>query len=438
MGVAEPDKRITTRRAIEALRGGVPNRDAVSQLGCSHPEVETRFDEMLRLTTESLTTESTVPGILIAGDFGSGKSHLLEYLQNKALERNFACSKVVISKETSLADPARLFRAAVGELRVSGKIGAGIANVAEGLALKPSYAGFYRWAAPDVSGLTPHFAGSLHVFQFGGDIEFRSRIERFWAGDPLTNRDLGEKLKLLGQQTTYPLQKLPLARHLAYQRFRFLAKLISAAGYAGWVILIDEMELVGQYSFKSRARAYGEFARWMGELANSPDGSFPGLGVVAAITTDFEKAVITGGKMDGEYVPGKLRASLRDDDHALATIAERGMRFMRKSANRLPPLSEEQVLRTHDDLRGIYERAFGWTPPVAARLPAIQTSSVMRSFVRRWITEWDIGRLYPGSSFEPEETPLAPASYREDKDLEAEEATQEFEPAAPLDNNSVP
>ena len=75
---------------------------------------------------------------------------------------------------------------------------------------------------------------------------------------------------------------------------------------------------------------------------------------------------------------------------------------------------------------------------MAARLPAIQTSSVMRSFVRRWITEWDIGRLYPGSLFEPEMTPLPPASYREDKDLEAEEATQEFEPAAPLDNNSVP
>jgi len=253
-----PGNRTESRRAIEALRAGVPNRDAVLKLGCSHPELEARFDQLLRQVGESLAGDGAVPGILIAGDFGAGKSHLLEYLHHKALEQNFACSKVVISKETSLADPARLFRAAVADLRVPGKVGAGIANVAAGLEFNgPRYTEFFKWAVPDVSGLAPHFAGSLYVFEYGGDMEFRSRVERFWAGDPLTNRDLGEKLRLLGQQTTYPLQKLPAARLLAYQRFRFLAKLIAAAGYAGWVMLIDEVELIGQYSFKSRARAYG-------------------------------------------------------------------------------------------------------------------------------------------------------------------------------------
>jgi len=416
------DGRTASRRAIEALRAGVPNRDAVSQLGCSHPELEARFDLLLQQVGESLAIDEAVSGILIAGDFGAGKSHLLEYLRHQALEHNFACSKVVISKETSLADPVKLFRAAVGELRVPGRVGAGIANVAAGLLPDSTrYIDFFDWVAPDVSGLVPHFAGSLYVFEHGGDSEFRSRIERFWSGDPLTNRELGEKLRLLGQQTTYPLQKLPPARQLAYQRFRFLPKLIAAAGYQGWVMLIDEVELVGQYSFKARARAYGELARWMGQLGDSPDGRFSGIGVVAAITGDFEKAVLTGGKIDQEYVPGKLRASTRDEDHALATVAERGMRFIQKNAERLPPLSEDEVRRTYDELHVIYERAFGWTPPVGVALPAIGTSSVMRSFVRRWITEWDISRLFPGAAFELQVTPLSPATYREDKDLEADE-----------------
>jgi hypothetical protein len=408
-----------SRRAIEALRAGVPNRDAVRQLGCSHPELETRFDQLLRQVEESLASDSAVPGILIRGDFGAGKSHLLEYLRHRALEQNFACSKVVISKETSLADPVKLFRAAVGELRVPGRVGAGIANVAAGLAFNaPRYTEFFQWAAPEVSALAPHFAGSLYVFEYGGDMEFRSRIERFWAGDPLTNRDLGEKLRLLGQQTTYSLQKLPTAKLLAFQRFRFLANLIAAAGYAGWVLLIDEVELIGQYSFKSRARGYGELARWMGQLADSPDGRFPGLGVVAAITKDFEAKVLTSGKIDLEYVPGKLRSSARDDDHVLATLAERGMRFIKGSAEVLPPLSEDDVRRTFDELRAVYEQAFGWTLPAEVQLPAIETTSVMRTLVRRWITEWDIARLFPGSAFHPQVTPLSPATYVEDKDLE--------------------
>ncbi len=417
MAAQEPNGRTASRRAIEALRAGVPNRDAVSQLGCSHPDVEDRFDELLRNVTESLTNDAVVPGILIAGDFGSGKSHLLEYLQHKALGANFACSKVVISKETSLADPARLFRAAAAELHVRGRVGSGIANVAAGLAFNSSkYSDFFQWSAPEVSGLAAQFAGSLYVYQSRED---PNGIERFWAGDPLTNWDLSKKLKLLGGQTTYPLQKLPKAPQLAYQRFRFLARLIAAADYAGWVILIDEMELVGKYSFKSRARAYGEFARWMGELDDSADGRFPGLGVVAAITSDFEKAVITN---DWEYVPGKLRASSRDEDRALATIAEQGMGFIRNNDFQLPSLSEEQVRRTYTGLRQIYARAFDWTPPNEETLPVPSTSSVMRDFVRRWITEWDLGRLFPGSSFELEETPLQPLSYREDKDLEADEA----------------
>jgi len=418
-----PTERTASRRAIEALRAGVPNGDAVSQLGSNHPDVEARFDSLLRQVQESQSDDIGVGGLLIAGNFGAGKSHLLEFLHHKALQENFACSKVVISKETSLADPVRLFRAATGELRVGGRLGTGVANVAAQLRFNsPEYRDFFRWCAPEISGLPSHFAGSLYVYEYGEDMEFRSRIERFWAGDAPTNRDLADKLRLLGQKTSYPLQKLPTAQLLAFQRFRFLAKLIAGAGYKGWVLFIDEVELIGQYTFKARARAYGEFARWMGTLGDAPDGSFGGLGAVAAITSEFEKAVLTGGKMDEEYVPGKLRASARDEDHALATIAQSGMRFISKNAERLPALSAERVRRTHDDLRLIYDRAFGWMPPVAERMPNIETSSVMRSFVRRWITEWDIIRLFPGSSFEAEETPLQPASYREDQDLGADDA----------------
>ena len=47
------------------------------------------------------------------------------------------------------------------------------------------------------------------------------------------------------------------------QRLRFAAKLLAAAGYAGWVVLFDEVELIGRYSLQQRAKSYAELARWV-------------------------------------------------------------------------------------------------------------------------------------------------------------------------------
>src|SRR5215211_2343349 len=101
---------LSARRAIEALRAGVPNRDAVLALGCEQPAIEERFREQLQAARERAQAGVQTSGLLIAGDFGTGKSHLLEYLQHVALAERFVCSKVVISKETPLYDPAKFYR----------------------------------------------------------------------------------------------------------------------------------------------------------------------------------------------------------------------------------------------------------------------------------------------------------------------------------------
>ena len=409
------------RRAVEALRAGVPNRDAVSRLGCHHPDIEAKFDSLLGAVGKSPEEPTAVRGVLVAGGFGAGKSHLLQYLQHRALDRGFACSKVVISKETPLYDAAKFFRSAAAELRVPQRSGTGLVNVA--YALDPgstAYGKFFHWADPLQSHLAAQFAGSVYVFQHGGDEEFKDRIVRFWSGDKLVNTELKLKLRLLGQQTTYPLQALPRPPELALQRFRFASRLITAAGHKGWILLVDEVELIGQYSFKQRARAYAELARWMGRLDDSPDGSFPGIGCVMAITNDFESAVITGGKNDEEMVGGRLRASVKDEDHSLATRAELGMRCVVKDTTSLGKVTAEQVRATHERLAKIYESSFGWEPPALLELPHLDSTSVMREFVRRWITEWDLARVY-GATPTVVVTPLDQSGYEEDPDLELDE-----------------
>ncbi len=416
-----PGDKTANRRAIEALRAGVPNRDAVSQLGCHHSDIEGKFDSLLETVGKSLHEPTPVRGILVAGGFGSGKSHLLEYLQHRALEQGYACSKIVISKETPLYDPAKLFRSAAAELRVPQHSSAGLVNAAYALDVgSDAYKRFYDWANPLQSQLAAQFAGSLYVFQHGGDQEFKDRIVRFWSGDRLLISELKQKLSVDGQQTTYPLQTLPRAAELAFQRFHFASRLIAAAGHKGWILLVDEVELIGQYSFKQRARAYAELARWMGRLDDSPDGIFPGIGCVLAVSSDFESAIITEGKNDAEVVGRKLRASVKDEDHILATRAERGMRCVTKERTELGKVTAEQVQETHEALARIYERSFGWTPPALSEAPHLLSTSVMREFVRRWITEWDLERIYKVTP-KVEVTLVDQSGYEEDPDLELDE-----------------
>ena len=68
--------RLKNRRALEALRNGVPNGDAVAVLGANQPAVEREFNALLsRVSSESDMPDSSL-GMLVTGDFGSGKSHL--------------------------------------------------------------------------------------------------------------------------------------------------------------------------------------------------------------------------------------------------------------------------------------------------------------------------------------------------------------------------
>ena len=124
------DSPLHARRAIEALRAGVPNRDAVRALGSAQPQAEEEFWRRLQGAGDDFARGVQTPGLLVAGDFGAGKSHLLAYLQHLALQQNFVCSTVVISKETPLYDPAKLYRAALEGAAVPGHTGAALAEIA--------------------------------------------------------------------------------------------------------------------------------------------------------------------------------------------------------------------------------------------------------------------------------------------------------------------
>ena len=404
---------IECRRAIEALRSGVPNRDAVRSLGCEQPSIEQKFRTQLKAAKEGAMVEIQAPGLLIEGHFGAGKSHLLEYLQHIAVEENFVCSKVVISKETPLHDPVKLYRSAVETAMVPNKRGSALTEIATKLdPTNDSYIKLDTWVHDPKSKLNSRFAATLFLYsRMGNNMELRDRIISFWSGDPLGTGDIKKYLRECGERATYKIEKVNL-RDLAIQRFQFAPRLMVAAGYSGWVLLIDEIELIGRYSFLQRAKSYVELARWIGKLEGT---NFPCLTAAFAITDTFQIETLEG-KEDIESMPEKLRARASEIDLLLASQSERGMRIIQRERDLLKAPDDTIVEQTYNKIRSLYAQAYDWDPPTASsinRMGAIR----MREYVKGWITEWDLKRLDPKGHVEIEITEMK-EDYTENPDLQ--------------------
>jgi hypothetical protein len=401
------------RRSIESLRAGVPNRDAVKDLGTDQTEIQARFLNSLAEVPAQWQQGRQLPGFLVQGGFGTGKSHLMEWLQYLALSQGFAVSKVVVSKEAPLNDPHKVFRAAVESLRLPNRRGiSGLHEVASALDFTSASYGELVERVGRPGGYDPLFAATLYLFKNlrAGDQEFVDRLVSFWAGDPLGIADLRRALRLIGIQQ-FEIRSKKKA-DLAFPRFRFVAELMAATGrYQGWVILLDELELVANFSLGARARSYAMLAHLLGVLPGAP---IPGVFVIGCATDDFTGKVFQE-RRDHETVPQRLGAY-----PALIPDAEAGMAFMWPEMPdrwmKIRRLEKADVEAIYGKIRALYEGAHAWPPPAEA-VKWFGYDRSLRQYVREWITRWDLQRIYPDYQPQIETVDLRP-DLEERPDLE--------------------
>lgn len=409
---------ITSRLALEALRSGVPNRAAVRLLGCNQPQVEKRFTEMLDEVADTDNSEGIAhKGLLVSGNFGSGKSHLLVHLERVALERNYICSKVTISKETPFYDLGKVFMSAMENGRLPDRSGRLIEELGQALQFESrEYASFFKWAndASLDGELSLIFPASLIVYERSQDLDLAGKIESFWAGGRILKSDIIDGLHQINQQQNYRF-KMPKVADLPPQHLRFATELIKGAGYRGWVVLLDEIELVGTYSLLQRGRSYAEVARWMGQAAGE---NYPGLVMVGTVTEDFAAVIISpdGQKKDYDYIRPKMEANARYS--GIADRAVSGMQMLERQCVALSQPDNDDVSATVEKLRALYSEAYDWNaPPSDVRAGGPGIYGRMRYKVRSAINEWDLLRLRPNSSPETVFHEFTP-SYEENKYLE--------------------
>lgn len=385
----DKDSTLMARRAIEALRAGVPNRDAVRQLPVFQGDITQKFTETLWEMQESAIDDVSSRSMVLSGGFGSGKSHLLEYLRHIAIEQGFVCSHIVISKETPLFDPLKLIRTAAETAAISETAGRAISEILFAEKFDSErFAMLFKWACEDAA-IGDRIVPLLKIIDerpTGGE-EFLDEIAWEWSGYPAKVSAIRLALKEIGRQHDFRVRAITQREHGAHL-WRFLPRLFRAAGYNGWVVLIDEVELMLRYSKLQRAKSYAQIAR----LSNvTKDFKVSGLLPVFSITDDFW-ASAENEKRDAE-IPEWLRDRGRPGDVELARDAEAGMNLL-KGSKSLRPARGEEFAELKERVRELHSKAFNWNAPPPLEREILSSHSI-REHIKSWITQWDMMLLYP-------------------------------------------
>ena len=182
-----------------------------------------------------------------------------------------------------------------------------------------------------------------------------------------------------------------LIKQDTHDYFRFLSFLLRRTGYKGWVILIDEVELLSKLGIGSRAQAYINLAALLGLNKKQPPLS--GIYLVLALATPFdEEALSTGGRNDLAKVPEWLSDPRRSraDEAPLATAAMKGI----VDSTHLEPLTEQNIEAILARLEEYHNLAYGWNGKMDAALvrakALAQASNQTRTTIRAALEYLDL------------------------------------------------
>jgi hypothetical protein len=378
-------------RVIEAFRTGVPSTSSVRMLGSEQAEIESAFNQSL-INARTSVKET---GFLIEAGFGCGKSHLLATLQEKALSKGYACSIVTVSKEMTLANVVDVFANALRELRLPGRsVGGSCAEFIDQLRFDSrSFSELLIRYTDDAHPVDALFGASLQLFErYQSQADVIDSIIDFWDGGRCLLSNMKRDLKAVN--LPYLHLRQPAESKMGLARIQFVTNLLIASGMAGWVILIDEGEMIAKLGAIGRARSYTNLASLLGAAGFY---NVSGLVAIAAITIDLWRVLLD--ERNDREVLGRVVARNHPE---LAEAASRALDFLFSENRRfeLPPPDRSDVANLQERLAQIYQIAYpNALTPLAITEDDFGSRNI-RSFTKEWITDWDLRRQYPG--YEPQ------------------------------------
>lgn len=334
-----------SRHIIEALRSGIPSR-AVGQY-FSEARHKIMDDVTGRIEKVARTGKSS--GMVFSGKYGEGKTHLLNSVFNIASQNNMVVSYISISKETPFDKQHILYQKIMANTYLPGHQQPGIAQELEKLTTNsPAGSEMLLYSAKNLE--TDKLYYLLRSYMGTEDQEERFLLQADLEGDFIANGLLKKTYKRIFSETAKYNVNFSKTKH-SMDYFNFMSHLFVTLGYNGWVILVDEAELIGRFSKKARINSYKNMAEFL-----MPQEKQQSTFTVFALSASYNEDVI-----EAKHELDNLDEIYPDNQEPMASVIK-----MLSDAPQLMPLTHSELIRVMEKVIDFHGRAYDWYPTLSA------------------------------------------------------------------------
>ena len=336
------------RHIIEALRSGVPSREVGEYFSESRPGMRSKIEGRLKAARE----ENKSGGMVFTGRYGEGKTHMLHTAFNMAMDQNMVVSMVSLSKETPIDKPWELYRRLIANTWLPGASQPGFREKVEEMTSGSSLAS--EMAAYTVTELqTNKLYFLLQAMTRTQDEEERALFMADLGGDFVSPPLIKRSYRRINGTAARFSENFSKTKHWR-DYFFFMSHFFRMLGYDGWVILLDEAELIGRMGKKTRLRSYLRMADFL-----KPDPRLEKTVTLLAFSESYQADVIEKRK-EFQNVLDAFGEGTEEEKAATAVLSAI------LNAPELSPLSREEVIRILRDIEQFHALAYDWHPDVPA------------------------------------------------------------------------
>ena len=336
------------RHIIEALRSGVPSREVGEYFSESRSGMRSKIEGRLKAARE----ENKSGGMVFTGRYGEGKTHMLHTAFNMAMDQNMVVSMVSLSKETPIDKPWELYRRLIANTWLPGASQPGFREKVEEMTSGSSLAS--EMAAYTVTELqTNKLYFLLQAMTRTQDEEERALFMADLEGDFVSPSLIKRSYRRINGTAARFSENFSKTKHWR-DYFFFMSHFFRMLGYDGWVILLDEAELIGRMGKKTRLRSYLRMADFL-----KPDPRLEKTVTLLAFSESYQADVIEKRK-EFQNVLDAFGEGTEEEKAATAVLSAI------LNAPELSPLSREEVIRILRDIEQFHALAYDWHPDVPA------------------------------------------------------------------------
>lgn len=343
-----------SRHVIEALRSGIPSRAVGQYFSEARPQLIKNISDKLYEVCDTGKTD----GIIIAGKYGEGKTHLLNTIFNLAHVNNMVVSYISLSKETPFDKLFLVYQKIVSNTFLPKRLQPGFMQALEKMTPNSPVANeMLLYAAKHLE--TDKLYYLLRSYLNTEDQDEKFLLQADIEGDFIGNALLKQTYKRIFDQKVKYNVNFSKTKHCG-DYFSFLSHLFVKLGYKGWVILVDETELVGRLGRKARLNAYRNMGRFL----------LPGNQMEASYTMFALGASYLEDVVESKHEFENLAELFPEQEEPMKTVLE-----MIVKSPQLHPMGKDELFGILEKVKVFHGQAYGWNPAVSVDAIAAATES---------------------------------------------------------------